>query len=257
MGKTAVYRQPGHNISYTNSGAEAINVGDVVVLGKRIVIALANIAVGATGDVTVTGVFQLPAVNNAEFNVGDAIYWDAQNQVATKVASDNPLAGWATAKKETTATVAYVRIDDGHDATILEAVETLSTAIGDPGDLTTTEKASLVGAINELVSSKAAATSVGDLTDLTTDEQGSVVGAINELDAALDDKADADDIGDLATLTTEEKTSVVGAINEVDAAVSDVADDVGDLTTLMTDEKTSLVAAINELVSRVAALEEV
>ena len=47
---------------------------------------------------------------------------------------------------------------------------------------------------------------IGDLTSLTTSEKSSVVGAVNEV---------VSDIGDLSTLTTTEKSSVVGAVNEV------------------------------------------
>ena len=47
---------------------------------------------------------------------------------------------------------------------------------------------------------------IGDLTSLTTSEKSSVVGAVNEV---------VSDIGDLSTLTTTEKSSIVGAVNEV------------------------------------------
>lgn len=73
------------------------------------------------------------------------------------------------------------------------------THIGDVTALTTTQKASLVAAINELKSEVAALTGgesggisdmiaavTGDLKTLTTDEKGTLVAAINELDAALD-----------------------------------------------------------------------
>lgn len=73
------------------------------------------------------------------------------------------------------------------------------TNIGDITALTTTQKASLVVAVNELKSEIAALTGgesggisdmieavTGDLTDLTTDAKTNLVAAINELDAALD-----------------------------------------------------------------------
>jgi hypothetical protein len=49
---------------------------------------------------------------------------------------------------------------------------------------------------------------MGSLASLTTTEKGSMQGAVNELDG---------EIGDLSTLTTTEKGTIVGAINEVDA----------------------------------------
>ena len=56
---------------------------------------------------------------------------------------------------------------------------------------------------------------IGDMTTLTTDEKTTLVGAINEVDAHAD--ANKIEIGDLSELTTDEKTTLVGAINEVDA----------------------------------------
>ena len=73
------------------------------------------------------------------------------------------------------------------------------THIGDIGALTTTQKASLTAAINEVKAEVAALTGgetggishmiaavTGNLTDLTTDARTNLVAAINELDAALD-----------------------------------------------------------------------
>jgi hypothetical protein len=56
---------------------------------------------------------------------------------------------------------------------------------------------------------------IGDMTTLTTDEKTTLVGAINEVDAHAD--ANKAEIGDLSGLTTDEKATLVGAINEVDS----------------------------------------
>ena len=58
---------------------------------------------------------------------------------------------------------------------------------------------------------------VGSLADLDTTETGSVVGAINEVVTT------AAEIGTLADLTTTAKTDLVVAINEVDASIAAVA----------------------------------
>ena len=56
---------------------------------------------------------------------------------------------------------------------------------------------------------------IGDMTTLTTDEKTTLVGAINEVDAHAD--SNKAEIGDRSELTTDEKTTLVGAINEVDS----------------------------------------
>lgn len=61
---------------------------------------------------------------------------------------------------------------------------------------------------------------VGSLAALTTTEKSSVVGAVNELDS--DVGTNTTSIGTLASLTTTEKTNLVGAINEIDAKESTI-----------------------------------
>ena len=56
---------------------------------------------------------------------------------------------------------------------------------------------------------------IGDMTTLTTDEKTTLVGAINEVDEHAD--ANKAEIGDRSELTTDEKTTLVRAINEVDS----------------------------------------
>lgn len=56
---------------------------------------------------------------------------------------------------------------------------------------------------------------IGDMKTLTTDEKTTLVGAINEVDEHAD--ANKLEIGELSELTTDEKTTLVGAINEVDS----------------------------------------
>lgn len=84
------------------------------------------------------------------------------------------------------------------------------------------EQKSVVGAINDLgtLTGQAQATAddairkIGDLSNLTTDEKTTIVGAINEVDTHSD--ANKAEIGNLSALTTDEKATLVGAINEVD-----------------------------------------
>lgn len=109
-----------------------------------------------------------------------------------------------------------------------QEINTLSSDVGDISTLTTTDKSSVVSAVNEV---KLIDTRVGALTSLSTTNKTSIVNAINELDS---------DIGDKSLLTTTAKTNLVVAVNELDG-------DVGDKSTLTTTSKTNLVSAINEL----------
>ena len=56
---------------------------------------------------------------------------------------------------------------------------------------------------------------IGDMKTLTTDEKTTLVGAINEVDEHAD--SNKAEIGDRSELTTDEKTTLVRAINEVDS----------------------------------------
>ena len=78
--------------------------------------------------------------------------------------------------------------------------------VGDLGDLTTTDKTSVVNAINEVNAN------VGDLTSLPTTDKDSIVDSISELDTTY-----SGEIGDLDNLTTSTKTSIVGAVNELNS----------------------------------------
>lgn len=125
------------------------------------------------------------------------------------------------------------KIDAGIYGADAKAVEN-ATNIGDLSQLTTTDKLSLVNAINEVNSESS---SVGDLQDLTTTSKTNVVSAINEVNGK------ASSVGDLTNLTTTDKTSIVNAVNEVNAK----SNTIGNLTNLSTTDKTSVVAAVNEV----------
>lgn len=86
-------------------------------------------------------------------------------------------------------------------ATKAEVTELSNTKIGNLDDLTTTEKASIVGAINEIDGQVAALQAgtyddselrnmIGTLTGLSTNAKDNLVNAINEVDAELGGKAD-------------------------------------------------------------------
>lgn len=107
------------------------------------------------------------------------------------------------------------------------------------------EQKSVVGAINDLgtLTGQAQATAddairkIGDLSNLTTDEKTTIVGAINEVDAHAD--ANKSEIGNLSVLTTDEKATLVGAINEVDAHTN-TAQQAADAAQATADNATTL-----------------
>lgn len=104
------YIQKGEIIDYTNSSGAAIGYGDVVPLVSRIGIAAENIPIGITGSLKTEGIYELPAVNNAAFAVGDPLYWDGAAGNLTKTATGTILAGWCVEAKATATTVGKVKI---------------------------------------------------------------------------------------------------------------------------------------------------
>lgn len=85
---------------------------------------------------------------------------------------------------------------------------------------------------------------IGDLDDLTTSDKTSIVEAINSLLSDINDT-----IGNLDDLPTSDKTSIVNAIIELANDISDINTDIGVLNDLNTTDKTSLVNAVNETIS--------
>lgn len=104
---TTKFLQKGEVLEYSNSGS-AIAANDIVVIGRRIGVALADIAATTgVGSVGLVGVYEgMPAVNNAAFVQGDQLYYNVETNKLTNVYANGDIpAGWAwAAKGETTAT---------------------------------------------------------------------------------------------------------------------------------------------------------
>lgn len=125
--------------------------------------------------------------------------------------------------------------------------------VGSLSSLTTTDKDSIVDAINEVYTSLSnVKNSIGTLQNLNTVDKDSIVEAINEVIGYC---------GTLAELNTTDKTSLVNAVNEVLVDVGDEAiartngdnalsNKIGDLNQLETPVKTTVVSAINSLTER-------
>lgn len=127
---------------------------------------------------------------------------------------------------------------DGHDH---DGSNSKSVSVGAPGDGTVTN------------AKLAADVKVGSLATLTTTEKASVVGAINELDADIATNAasittNSNSIGTLGSLTTTAKNSLVAAINELDADNAAFATKTGEetLTNKSLSSPTITTALIND-----------
>ena len=99
--------QDGKVIDYV-AGAD-IAYMDVVPLTTCIGVAGEDIPSGATGSVSLTGVYELPAVSTA-IAVGDAVYWNASDKKITATATNNVPAGMCVAAKASGVTTIRVRI---------------------------------------------------------------------------------------------------------------------------------------------------
>jgi len=115
MSKIATFKHPGVVMDWENGTGADVSVGDVISLGTFCGVAQVDIANGATGPVSLSGVYEIAAVNNAAFTQGDPIYFDTVAKKATKDAS-NAFLGVAMRDKETDGTTGWVKIGyEWHD----------------------------------------------------------------------------------------------------------------------------------------------
>lgn len=73
----------------------AVNSGDFVIVGRLYGVAAFAAAQGASVEIQTHGVFQLAKAASQAWAVGDKIYWDATNKVATNVGAGNVAIGEA------------------------------------------------------------------------------------------------------------------------------------------------------------------
>lgn len=106
---TRKYVQPGEVMDYTAAGN--IASGDVVLIGKRIGVALKDIAIGTVGSVQVSGVFELNKLSTDVVAAGDELYWDAGNSRLTLTDTANTLAGYAFAPAGNGVTAVKIKLN--------------------------------------------------------------------------------------------------------------------------------------------------
>lgn len=103
--------QPGAVMSWTNKTGDAVSAGDVVLVGKRIGIALGDIADDATGELAIEEVWEIAKAAPLVIDQGDLVYWDATDGNMNKTATDNTQAGFAFAGAASAATTVLVKIN--------------------------------------------------------------------------------------------------------------------------------------------------
>ena len=93
MSYQATFVHEGRTIDYTP--AADIAVGEVVVQGDLIGVAVRAIAANTTGSLAVTGVFDFAKATGVGTGItaGATVYWDNANNVATTTAAGNKVLG--------------------------------------------------------------------------------------------------------------------------------------------------------------------
>ncbi len=103
------YIRPGDVIDHVASGAKT--AGQVVLIGTKIGVCVADIANGATGSLQVTGVFNIAKLTTDVVAQGAALYWDNGNSRLTTTVGSNTLAGYATDAAGNGATTVNIKIN--------------------------------------------------------------------------------------------------------------------------------------------------
>ena len=160
---------------------------------------------------------QIKATDKASMTAGADIYWDdAAGAKYFTVTPKAVYAGKITAAADDN-NVIWFKLAERPFA--LDDVTALAAAVGDLADLTTTAKASIVGAINEVDAKVAGNTALfGDLDDLTTTAKTSVVAAVNEVDAKVAAKVAPIADPDESTTAVEVATQLNALITALTAA---------------------------------------
>lgn len=103
------YIQPGEVLDHV--AAAAITSGQVVLMGKRVGIALGKAAIGETVAVQVKGVFNATKVTADVVAQGALLYWDATASKFTTTVGTNTLAGYAAAAASGSATTVDIALN--------------------------------------------------------------------------------------------------------------------------------------------------
>lgn len=89
------FKQEGHHMDYTPG--TAVVSGQMVKVGTKVGVAIADIAIGEKGALRVTGVVGYTKKAGDAPAQGAALYWDDTAKNLTVTSSGNTYAGWAFA----------------------------------------------------------------------------------------------------------------------------------------------------------------
>lgn len=140
----ARYVQKGESIDYRPE--TDVKFQTIIPFGGFVGITRLDIRAGELGAVAVTGVFESPKANEA-IDVGDAVYWDTENDVATKEQTGIYL-GLAVANAQASADFVYYLLNAGATG---GSAGSAGAAIADLGDLTNDSES--MGVLKEKVNS--------------------------------------------------------------------------------------------------------
>lgn len=101
--------QQGKVMTWTNGTGAAVASGEVVVVGSMVCVALGAIAIGANGELSTEGVWEVAKETPLVINQGDKVYWDDANNRIDKT-DTNVYAGKAFATAGSAATTVLVKL---------------------------------------------------------------------------------------------------------------------------------------------------
>jgi predicted RecA/RadA family phage recombinase len=107
------YVQDGVHVEFT-APSGGVNANGVVVLTNMFGVALLDAVSGATSQLAIGGVWDIPKTNAASMSmaVGAYVYWDASGGAATTSATSNTKLGVAVSAVTNVATTVRVRFND-------------------------------------------------------------------------------------------------------------------------------------------------
>lgn len=107
----AEYVQKGENITYINAGDKDIKFGEVIVIGDRIAVAATDIKTGETGELFLTGAFEMAKVSGTAIATGKEVYYNATEDCIVTTKTGNVYAGVAIKDTLAEEVVAVIKID--------------------------------------------------------------------------------------------------------------------------------------------------